>query len=29
VIPGVGWLAYFKDVEGILTGIMQSDPNAK
>jgi predicted enzyme related to lactoylglutathione lyase len=29
VIPSVGWLAYFKDTEGIVTGIMQSDPNAK
>ncbi len=28
-VPGVGWLAYFKDVEGIVTGIMQEDPNAK
>ncbi len=28
-IPGVGWLAYFKDTEGIVTGIMQEDPNAK
>ena len=22
-IPGVGWLAYFTDTEGILSGIMQ------
>ncbi|MFX1476524.1 MAG: VOC family protein [Promethearchaeota archaeon] len=29
VVLGVGWLAYFKDTEGIVTGIMQSDPNAK
>ncbi|NHI88055.1 MAG: VOC family protein [Candidatus Thorarchaeota archaeon] len=29
VIPGVGYLAYFKDTEGNLWGIMQSDANAK
>jgi predicted enzyme related to lactoylglutathione lyase len=28
-VPGVGWLAYFEDPEGIITGVMQSDPNAK
>ncbi|MFW9780824.1 MAG: VOC family protein, partial [Candidatus Heimdallarchaeota archaeon] len=28
-VPGVGWLAYFEDPEGIVTGIMQEDPNAK
>ena len=28
-IPGVGYLAYFKDTEGNLWGIMQSDTNAK
>jgi len=28
-VPGVGWLAYFEDTEGIVTGIMQDDPNAK
>ncbi len=28
-VPGVGWLAYFKDIEGIVTGIMQEDPEAK
>jgi predicted enzyme related to lactoylglutathione lyase len=28
-VPGVGWLAYFKDSEGLMFGIMQSDPNAK
>jgi len=28
-VPGVGWLAYFKDTEGIVTGIMQEDPEAK
>ncbi|TFG26495.1 MAG: VOC family protein [Promethearchaeota archaeon] len=26
---GVGWLAYFYDTEGNMTGIMQSDVNAK
>ena len=28
-IPGVGWLAYFKDTEGNIAGIMQADANAK
>jgi predicted enzyme related to lactoylglutathione lyase len=28
-VPGVGWLAYFKDNEGIVTGVMEEDPNAK
>ena len=28
-VPGVGWLAYFKDTEGIITGIMQEDTEAK
>jgi predicted enzyme related to lactoylglutathione lyase len=28
-IPGVGWLAYVKDTEGNIFGMMQSDPNAK
>ncbi len=28
-VPGVGWLAYFKDAEGIVSGIMQEDPEAK
>ena len=28
-IPGVGYLAYFKDTEGNLWGIMQSDTDAK
>lgn len=28
-IPTVGWLAYFKDTEGNLFGVMQEDPNAK
>jgi predicted enzyme related to lactoylglutathione lyase len=28
-IPGVGWLAYAKDPEGNVFGIMHSDPAAK
>ena len=28
-VPGVGWLAYFKDSEGVMSGIMQNDPRAK
>ncbi|MFQ5564005.1 MAG: VOC family protein [Parvularculaceae bacterium] len=28
-IPGVGWLAYFKDTEGNIFGLMQPDPEAK
>jgi predicted enzyme related to lactoylglutathione lyase len=28
-VPGVGWLAYFKDTEGNIFGAMQNDPNAK
>jgi len=28
-IPGVGFLAYFRDTEGNLWGIMQNDTNAK
>jgi predicted enzyme related to lactoylglutathione lyase len=28
-IPGVGWLAYFKDTEGHIFGAMQPDPGAK
>lgn len=28
-IPGVGYLAYCHDTEGITFGMMQSDPNAK
>ena len=28
-IPGVGWLAYAKDTEGNIFGMLQSDPNAK
>ncbi|MFX0047252.1 MAG: VOC family protein [Candidatus Hermodarchaeota archaeon] len=27
-IPKVGWLAYFKDSEGVISGIMQSDRRA-
>ena len=27
-VPGVGWLAYAKDTEGNIFGMMQSDPNA-
>ena len=28
VIPGVGWLAYFKDTEGNMFGVMQPDMSA-
>jgi hypothetical protein len=28
-VPGVGWLAYFKDTEGNIFGIMQSDDSAR
>ncbi len=28
-IPGVGWLSYFKDIEGTIVGIMQQDRGAK
>jgi uncharacterized protein len=28
-IPGVGWLAYGKDTEGNIFGMMQADPGAK
>lgn len=27
-VPGVGWLAYFKDSEGVMSGIMQNDLKA-
>lgn len=27
-IPGVGWLAYIKDPDGNILGVMQSDPSA-
>jgi predicted enzyme related to lactoylglutathione lyase len=28
-IPGIGWLAYAKDTEGNIFGMMQNDPGAK
>jgi predicted enzyme related to lactoylglutathione lyase len=28
-IPGVGWLAYFKDTEGHIFGVMQADVTVK
>jgi predicted enzyme related to lactoylglutathione lyase len=28
-IPGIGWLAYIKDTEGNIVGMMQHDPQAK
>jgi uncharacterized protein len=28
-VPGVGWLAYVKDTEGNILGMMQHDPAAK
>jgi predicted enzyme related to lactoylglutathione lyase len=28
-VPGVGWLVYFKDSEGNVSGIMQADPSAQ
>jgi hypothetical protein len=28
-IPGIGWLAYCKDTEGHIFGIMHPDPAAK
>lgn len=28
-VPGVGWLAYFKDLDGNITGLMQPDPTAR
>jgi uncharacterized protein len=28
-IPGVGWLAYVKDTEGNILGMMQNDPGAR
>ena len=27
-IPGIGWLAYVKDTEGNIFGVMQDDPAA-
>ena len=28
-VPGVGWLAYCVDTEGIQFGLMENDPNAQ
>ena len=28
-VPGVGWLAYAKDTEGNIFGMMQNDPHAQ
>ena len=28
-VPGIGWLAYIKDTEGNILGMMQNDPAAK
>jgi predicted enzyme related to lactoylglutathione lyase len=28
-IPGIGWLAYCKDLDGHIFGVMQTDPAAK
>lgn len=28
-VPGVGWLAYAKDTEGNIFGVLQPDPTAK
>ncbi len=27
-VPGVGWMAYIKDTEGNIFGLMESDPGA-
>ena len=27
-VPGIGWLAYVKDTEGNILGVMQADPQA-
>lgn len=27
-VPGVGWLAYFRDTEGNVFGMMESDESA-
>ncbi len=27
-VPGVGWMAYIKDTEGNIFGLMEEDPNA-
>jgi len=28
-LPGIGWLAYLKDPDGNILGVMQADPTAK
>jgi hypothetical protein len=28
-VPGIGWLAYIKDTEGNILGLLQPDTNAK
>jgi predicted enzyme related to lactoylglutathione lyase len=28
-VPGIGWLAYCKDPEGTIFGMMQNDPSAQ
>lgn len=28
-VPGIGWVAYFKDTEGTFCGMMESDAEAK
>jgi predicted enzyme related to lactoylglutathione lyase len=28
-VPGVGWMAYFKDPEGNVWGMMQTDKSAR
>lgn len=28
-VPGIGWLAYVKDTEGNILGVMQNDPAAR
>jgi predicted enzyme related to lactoylglutathione lyase len=28
-LPGIGYLAYFKDPQGNIFGIMEDDPSAK
>lgn len=28
-VPGVGWLAYLKDTDGNIVGVMQNDPAAR
>lgn len=27
-VPGIGWLAYIKDLDGNILGLMQNDPSA-